>query len=49
MQDNEIEKLHIIFASEGGNAWDVADNVLKLASKKKYPCPTIRNERRFNH
>jgi|TARA_B100001094_G_scaffold331766_1_gene401231 sulfite reductase (NADPH) flavoprotein alpha-component len=37
MQDNEIEKLHIIFASEGGNAWDVADNVLKLASKKNIP------------
>jgi hypothetical protein len=42
MLDTETEKkLHIIYASEGGNAWDVADNVLSLATKKKYPCSTI--------
>ena len=37
MLDTETEKLHIIYASEGGNAWDVADNVLSLATKKNIP------------
>jgi len=30
----EKEKLVVIYASEGGNAWDVADNVSGLASQK---------------
>ena len=35
MQDSDNQKLHILYASEGGHAWDVADYVADLAEKKQ--------------